>query len=317
MSHIPRHLVLVGATASGKSSLAVQCARKKDAAIISLDSMQIYRGMEIGTGVIPEVERIGVEHHMISCREPSQAYSVKHFQSDVNNVLNAHVDKRFVLVGGTGLYTHAIVDNFAFAETDDEVRAHICANYGLDENDPDEDNVAAAYAYLESVDRDAALKIDPLNVRRIVRALEAIELSGSKFSDVGEGIQKFGDPAINVVMAGLRYSRDVLRQRIVTRIDDMFNQGWVDEVQALIGQWDELTASAQNAIGYNEIMKWIVAGKNLSELDDVKELIAHRTAQFSRRQRKWFERDPRIVWIDCDDLDAPQIVAQLIDVYHG
>jgi tRNA dimethylallyltransferase len=312
-----KHLVLVGATASGKSIIAAHIASAYDQEVISLDSMQIYRGMEIGTGVIDESERAGVIHHMISCRDPRENYSVKHFQTDVMTIISDNPQNKYVLVGGTGLYTHAVVDNFAFAGTDEAIRAQVCEDWGLDESDPDDENVARAYKYLEEVDPRAAKRIDPGNVRRIVRALEAIEITGGKFSDVGEGIQTFGPPAIDVVMVGLRYSREILRQRIVQRIESMFKDGWIDEVEHLLGIWPEMTAPAQNAIGFSLIYDWIMRGKHTNELDTVKEKIAHRTAQFSRRQRKWFERDPRIVWVDCDGLSESEAKNLVLTHYQA
>ncbi len=311
-----RHLVLVGATASGKSDIAVTLAEKATppAEIISLDSMQIYKGMEIGTGVVPVGERKGIVHHMISMIEPTIDHSVKQFQQQVYDLIETHSENRYVLVGGTGLYTHAIVDGFSFAPTDILGRAAVIEKYGLDEDNPDLDKVASAYQVLREIDADAAAKIDPLNVRRIVRALESYEISGMKFSETGEGVQSFGEPRIDVALVGLRYSRDVLRERITARVDAMFEAGWGEEVKLLLKNWEGLTAPARNAIGYGLIAEWINNGEQVGAFSELKEKIVNKTAQFSRRQRKWFERDPRITWIDCDDLKQSEIIERVKSV---
>lgn len=308
--------MLVGATASGKSEVAIEIAKRSNplSEIISLDSMQIYKGMEFGTGAVPDNRRNEVVHHMISIINPTQEQSVKQFQSQVYEILDRSPDINYVLVGGTGLYTHAIVDGFKFAPTDVDSRQSVIEQYNLDEHNPDPDSVARAYEILLDLDPDAAEKIDPQNVRRIVRALEAIEISGNKFSATGGGVQEFGIPVIDVELVGLRYSRDALRERIKNRVDDMFKNGWIDEVRVLMHSWDRMTAPARNAIGYALIAEWIMAGENEHEIEDLKEKIVNKTAQFSRRQRKWFERDPRITWIDCDSLEFDQIVAEVENI---
>ncbi len=311
-----QHLVLMGATASGKSDIAIELAlhHNPHSEIISLDSMQIYKGMEIGTGVVPINERKGIVHHQIGFVEPTHEHSVKQFQSEVYDIISTYPQQHFVLAGGTGMYTHAIVDHFQFAPTDAESRAGIIEKYELDENNPDPEKVADAYEILSELDPVAADKIDPMNVRRIVRALEAIEISGIKFSETGEGVQTFAQPYLDVEMVGLRYSRDVLRERIAARVQSMVDAGWVEEVQALLPRWDELTAPARNAIGYAPIAQWIRDGGDQHYFDQLKEHIVNKTAQFSRRQRKWFERDPRITWVDCDDLSQNDIIDKVATI---
>lgn len=304
-----KSLVLVGATASGKSDVAIALANNSlETEIISLDSMQIYKGMEIGTGVVPVLDRKGISHHMTSMVDPKNEYNVKEFQSDVYSILESKIESKFILVGGTGLYTHAVVDGYAFAPSSSSARQSIIDDYGLDEKNPNETNVQVAYAKLKEVDGEAAEKIDPKNVRRIIRALEAVEVSGKLFSSSGDGVQTFGKPKIDVEIIGLRYSREVLRARIVARIEQMLSNGWIDEVKMLLPIWTEMVAPAQNAIGYIQIHDWINRGEKRSELPELRELIINKTAQFSRRQRKWFERDPRITWIECDNIGMDKII---------
>lgn len=300
------HIVIVGATASGKSSLSVDIAHELGSEIISLDSMQIYTGMEVGTGVIPVNDRRGIVHHMLTFSDPRTNYSVSQFKNDVYSLVDSAPEKRYVFVGGTGLYTHAIVDNFSFAPANSEIRQQVIEEFDLDEHNPNEQKVAQAYLYLNQVDPDSASKIDPLNVRRIIRSLESLEL-GEKFSSAGTGIQTFADPYLDVIMIGLRYTREILRKRITQRIDEMLRGGWIEEVEQLAPIFLEMTMPAQNAIGYTPLYEWIMEGKRESTFSDVREHIINKTSQFSRRQRKWFERDPRIEWIDCDELDSEAI----------
>ncbi len=307
-----RNLAIVGPTACGKSQVAIELAAKiPNTEIISLDSMQIYSGMEIGTGVVPIDDRKNIKHHMISIIEPTTNYNVKDFQKGVNTILDSNKAPSYILVGGTGLYTHAVVDGFIFAPSSEEVRQQIIKDYQLDEDNPVEKYVNAAYETLIEFDMQAAEKIDPKNVRRIIRALEAIEISGDKFSSSGKGVQTFEEPKIDVEMVGLRFSRENLRERIVLRVKEMFENGWIDEVKNLANNWERIVAPARNAIGYMQIYNWIQSGEKISELDDLQEIIVNKTVQFSRRQRKWFERDPRITWIECDNMDLSEIINQI------
>ncbi len=306
MKSFSKHIVVVGTTAAGKSSLAIELAKEFDREIISLDSMQVYKNFEIGTGVVPISEREGVEHHMISAVDPTESYSVSQFKQDVYQILD-DAKQSFVFAGGTGLYTHAVVDNFSFAPTDLEVRQRVIDQFELDEQNPDKEKVDLAYSYLEDIDPEAAKKIDPANVRRIARAIEAIWVSKDKFSSTGTGVQTFGKPYLDVKMIGLRYSRDILRERISSRVDIMFRDGWIEECEVLLKIWDQISPTAKAAIGYQPIIDWILAGKNSSSFDDLRTHIINKTAQFSRRQRKWFERDPRVVWIECDFLTDLEI----------
>lgn len=305
-----QHIAIVGATASGKSSISIELAKQFGREVISLDSMQIYRGMEIGTGVVPEPQRQGITHHMIGIIEPEEIYSVSDFQNDVKNILQT-ADSQYVFAGGTGLYTHAVIDDYSLAPTDEEVRAAIEDKFNIYEENTDPASLAKAYEHLENIDPKAAEKIDPLNVRRIVRALEVIELTGEKFSDIGEGIQTFSTPAIDVKIIGLRYSRENLKSRIQQRVEAMFEHGWVDEVEKLEPRWEDLAPNARAAIGYQYIVDFIRTGKPEDQKAEMIEKIVNKTSQFSRRQRKWFERDPRIAWIECDGKDTNIIVNEL------
>lgn len=310
MTKLKTHIVIVGPTASSKSSVAISLAKYfENPEIISLDSMQIYKGLEIGTGVVPEIERESIIHHMLSFNELTDHYNAKVFSEKVNKIISDS-DEKFILVGGTGLYTHGIIDGFNFAPADEEVRVSIIQKYDLDENDPDVSKVAFAYGVLVGLDPLAAEKIDPLNVRRIIRALEVIEISGDKFSNTFEnkGVQTFGEQKLDCKIIGLRFTKENLKIRIEKRIREMMAKGWIEEVENLIPIWNNIVMPAKMAIGYEQIKNYIDNGKKLGEFEHLIELVVNKTMQFSRRQRKWFERDPRISWIDCDELAYDEIV---------
>lgn len=313
MENLNKQIFVVGPTASSKSSVAISLAKKfNDCEIISLDSMQIYVGMEIGTGTVSLEEQRGVKHHMLSFNKVTELYNVKIFSEKVNEILNS--GNKYILVGGTGLYTHGIIDGFNFAPSENEVRESIIDKYDLEELNPNEEKVSAAYKILHEIDPLAAEKIDPLNVRRIIRALEVIEITGEKFSDTfdGNGVQTFGVPKIDCKILGLRYTRENLRIRVESRIREMIANGWIKEVKSLLAIWDQMVMPAKLAIGYQQIKDFIDNGEKEEDFEYLIELIVNKTMQFSRRQRKWFERDPRISWIDCDDLTYDEIVERAI-----
>ena len=201
--------------------------------------MQIYKGFEIGTGVIPADERKNIEHHMLSFQDPTESYNAKKFSDQVNKILNTNENK-FILVGGTGLYTHGIIDGFNFAPTDETIRQNIIEKYELDENNPNLEKVEIAYKKLQEQDPVAAEKIDMLNVRRIIRAFEVMEITGEKFSKTFKenGVQTFGEPKLDCEIVGIRYTRENLKERIEIRIREMFETGWIDEVKKLLPIWE-------------------------------------------------------------------------------
>jgi tRNA dimethylallyltransferase len=281
------HLALVGPTASGKSSLAVALARALgDVEIVSCDSMQVYRGLDIGTAKPSGTERAEVTHHMIDVTDPDDEWSVARFQKEARAAV-AEIESRgrqALLVGGTGLYFQAVVDDLRIPGEDPDVRA------GLAARTAEPGGVDAAYAELERRDPVAAARIDPHNARRIVRALEVIEVTGKPFSSFGPGVNAFGPTAFPVRIAGIWLPRAVLTERIGARVAAMRDAGLVDEVARLRRH---LGRTASQAIGYREVLAYLDDGR---PLDDALDEAARRTRSFARRQRMWFRRDPRIVW---------------------
>ena len=282
------HLALVGPTASGKSALALHVARTLgDIEIVSVDSMQVYRGLDIGTAKPTPAERHAVPHHLVDVSEPDEAWTVVRFQEAARAAV---VDieargRRALLIGGTGLYVQAVVDDLRFPGEDPDLRAE------LEAWTAQPGGVAAAYGELERTDPTAAARIDSHNARRIVRALEVIRLTGSPFSSFGPGVNAFGPTAFPVRIAGVWLPRAVLAERIDTRVSMMREAGLVQEVTGLRAR---LSRTARQAIGYKELLD---ALEGDGDMDAAFDTVGRRTRSFARRQRMWFRRDPRITWL--------------------
>jgi tRNA dimethylallyltransferase len=299
-----RHLALVGPTASGKSALSLHVAEALgDVEIVSIDSMQVYRSLDIGTAKPTSAEQGCVPHHLIDCAEPSADWSVVQHQAAARAAV-ADIEARghrALLVGGTGLYVQAVVDDLRFPGEDLALRAE------LEAWTAEPGGVAAAYAELEARDPVAAGRIDPHNARRIVRALEVIRLTGEAFSSFGPGMAGFGPTAFPVAMVGVWLPREVLGRRIEARTAAMRCGGLVDEVRSVRGG---LSRTAAQAIGYKEVLAHLDGDATEDEAFD---LIARRTRSFARRQRMWFRRDPRIEWLATTEnpcVLAPALLAR-------
>ncbi len=284
------HLAIVGPTASGKSALALGVARAfGDVEIVSVDSMQVYRGLDIGTAKATPAERAEVPHHLIDVVDPGEEWSVARFQLEARAAV-ADIERRgrrALLVGGTGLYVQAVVDPLTFPPEDRVTRAEILAEAATPAG------LAAAYEELVRLDPVAAAGIEPGNVRRIARALEVIRATGRPFSSFGNGVQEFGPTVFPVRVAGVWLARPVLATRIEQRFARMRHDGLVDEVLALAGA-GTLSRTARQAIGYQEVLAHL-SGEEPS-LEAALDAAVARTRRFARRQRMWFRRDPRIRW---------------------
>ncbi|MGO9876554.1 MAG: tRNA (adenosine(37)-N6)-dimethylallyltransferase MiaA [Acidimicrobiia bacterium] len=285
-----RHLALVGPTASGKSALALELARAADdIELVSLDSMQVYRGLDIGTAKPTSLERAEIVHHLIDVADPSQEWSVQRTQVGARAAI-ADIEargKRAMLVGGTGLYVRAVVDDLQIPPTDAALRE------SLDVAVDDDAGLAVAYARLTELDPVAAARMEPRNRRRIVRALEVIELTGRQFSSFGPGMCDYATPALSVSMLGLDVKPATLAVRIAQRFEKMRADGLVDEVRSLAPR--DLSRTAREAIGYREVLAYLAG--DIATLDDALDAAVCRTRRFARRQRKWFGRDPRVEWV--------------------
>ena len=280
-------LAVVGPTAVGKSDLAVTLARAVGGEVVNADSMQLYRGMDIGTAKLTEAERQGVPHHLLDIWPVTERAAVAEYQrlarAEIDRLLAA--GRTQVLVGGSGLYVHATLDDFEFPGTDPEIRSALEAD--LADLGP-----GALHARLAQADPGAAASILPSNGRRIVRALEVIELTGGRFAATLPGHRPHYPHTLRL---GLTEDRAVLDERITRRVDVMWERGLVDEVRALerVGLRDGVTAS--RALGYKQVLAFL-AGE-ISE-QEAREQTVRETKRFARRQESWFRRDPHVHWLD-------------------
>jgi tRNA dimethylallyltransferase len=292
-------VVIVGPTATGKSALAMELARRWMAAqIVSMDSMQVYRGMDIGTAKATAAEQAEVTHHMLDVVEPSVDFDLSQFQSAAKQAI-ADIEAAgdaALLVGGTGLYVQAVVDDLELPGQFPEMRAAL-------EDDPDTEGMHRRLAELDPV---GAARMEPTNRRRIVRALSVTLGSGRPFSSFGPGVDAY--PTTRFVQIGLDLDRDELDRRIALRYQVQLEAGLLDEVQRLLGAPGGLSRSAGQALGYKEFVDHLAGRQSLEEALAV---AIKRTRRFARRQQRWFRRDPRITWLDATE--NPQELAHQVE----
>lgn len=296
------NLVIVGSTASGKSSLAIELARRRsNVEIISIDSMAIYRGMNIGTATPTVAEQEEIPHHLINIVDPSDEFALPLFQSAVEKALEEITNRgnRAVLVGGTGLHVRAVVDRLQVPPRFLSIRDEI-------ELIPE---TAFLYRRLKDLDPLASEKIEPGNRRRIVRALEVTLGTGRPFSSFGPGLDVY--PPSPFTEIGIRMPRDLNDLRIAERYKRQIEDGFVEEVKNLVSDGRELSKTASQALGYKQIISYI-EGENT--LDEAIESAIASTRRFARRQEKWFRRDPRIQWMELQK-DPFELLEEVIKVF--
>jgi tRNA dimethylallyltransferase len=282
-------IVISGATATGKSDLAIALAQELQGEIINADSMQLYQGMDIGTAKLSFEERAGIPHHLLDIVPVKQDVTVAWYQTQargkVDDLLSQNIP--VIVVGGTGLYIKALLDDLNFPDTDPVIRQRIT----------DEAEVAGAeamHAQLATLDPAAALAIPVANIRRVIRALEVIELTGEPYTSSLPRQDSTRYP--DAIQIGLAMEREHLGERINTRVDRMWDQGLVDEVETLIDLGLLEGSTAQKAIGYSQI---IAMKHGLTTEDEAKEETKRATRQYARRQETWFSRDTRITWLSA------------------
>lgn len=283
------HLAIVGATASGKSSLALEVARRRPGTeLVSMDSMAVYRGMDVGTAAPTLAERVEVPHHLLDLVEPTEEFSVSKFQWAARAVLDdlSARSARAVLVGGTGLHVRAVVDDLEIPGRWDAVRVDL-------EAEPD---TAALHTRLGDLDPVAAGRMESSNRRRIVRALEVTLGSGRPFSSFGPGLKAY--PASPFTQVGLHLERNLLDRRIADRYRRQLDEGFLDEVRALAEVPGGLSSTAAQALGYRELLAHLRGECTLEAAIDDAEAA---TRRFARRQERWFRRDPRIEWFEVGE----------------
>jgi tRNA dimethylallyltransferase len=299
-------VAIVGPTGVGKSDLAIQVARTLSdggipAEIINADAMQLYAGMDIGTAKVPEAERMGIPHHLLDVWPVSKEASVADYQVLAREAIAGCHDRGVVplLVGGSGLYVSSVLYEFEFPGTDPDVRDAL-------EKRLQEEGVEALVAELREKDPEAAEAIDPRNSRRIVRALEVIQITGKPF---GAGLHArstlWREP---VLVMGLQRERSALSRALDERVGKMWEEGFVDEVRGLLGA-GELGVTASQAIGYRQVISFLEG--TMTRDDAVHETVSL-TKRYARRQMSWFRRDPQISWRDVDEVSRDVLVDDVV-----
>ena len=290
-------IVICGATATGKSDLAVELAKELKGHIVNADSMQLYKGMDIGTAKLSVEERKGIPHHLIDVLSVKEEASVAQYQSDARSIIDQLLEQSIpaIVVGGTGLYIKSILDDLNFPDTDPEVREKIAKQ-------AEELGADVMHARLEKLDPAAAAAIPKENVRRVVRALEVIELTGRPYT---ANLPRVGSTKYpQARQFGLVMERENLQERIDLRVESMWEQGLVREVRDLMAEGLLEGRTAQAALGYAQVIKF---AQGLMTEEEAKEETKRATRQYARRQETWFSRDERIIWIK----KAP--VAELVE----
>ncbi|KJK53341.1 tRNA delta(2)-isopentenylpyrophosphate transferase [Lentzea aerocolonigenes] len=294
-------IAVVGPTATGKSDLAVALAERFGGEVVNADAMQLYRGMDIGTAKMTLAERRGIPHHLLDVLSVTETASVAAYQRETRAVIEdlLAAGRPPVLVGGSGLYVQAVLDDLKFPGTDDAVRERFEAE--LASLGPE-----ALHQRLQTLDPAAAIAILPSNGRRIVRALEVIELTGQPFS---ANLPKPGPARYDTVQIGVDREVSELDSRVDLRVDAMFAAGLEDEVRALVrlGLRDGKTAS--RALGYQQVLS---AMDGACTIDFAAEETKRATRRFVRRQRSWFRRDQRITWLDGARPDLVEAAGNLV-----
>lgn len=287
---IRRPIAIVGPTGTGKSALALDIAERLGGEIVNADAMQLYRGMDIGTAKLPPAERRGIPHHQLDVLEVTETATVGRYQqaaaADVEAI--AARGRVAVIVGGSMLYLQSLLDEWAFPATDATVRARW-------EDRLAEVGVAALHAELARADPAAAASILPSDGRRIVRALEVVELTGQPFAASAPVI---GAPRWNTLIIGLDWCTEDLDERLALRTDAMFEGGLVEEVRGLVDHGLRTGSTASRALGYAQVLTALDAGGGDAALTEARERTFIGTRRYVRRQRSWFRRDHRIVWLD-------------------
>lgn len=297
-------VALVGTTASGKSALAHQLALESDGAIeiLSVDSMTVYRGMDIGTAKATTDQRTQVNYHLLDLIEPSQEFTVSQFQYEARQAqeLVWALGGCVLYVGGTGLYGRAVIDDLDIPGQFHGVRAELEARG---------DDVGRMYEELSRLDPVAASRMEPSNSRRVLRALEVTLGSGRPFSSYGAGLRHYGDP--RVIQIGLNCSFDVLDVRIARRFEAWMEEGLLEEVALLRERG--MSRTARQAVGYRELLRHIEEGV---ELEKCVEDAITQSRRLARRQRSWFQRDPRVEWFE-DPSDAAKRLGEVLSSPDG
>ena len=287
-------IVIVGPTAVGKTYVSVELAKRLNTEIISADSVQIYRKMNIGSAKITDKERQRIVHHMIDIVEPDENYSVSEFKEDSEKIIDSMLTnkKNPIIVGGSGLYVNSLIYDLDFGvKSDEKLRDYY--NQFVMENGKD-----ALYEKLKQIDPTAADKIHKNNIKRVIRALEVCDITGIKFSELNTDIRKPSNK-YECILVGLFMDRKILYERINQRVDEMISEGLVEEVKDLLDKGYTKNLVSMQAIGYKEIIDYIEGNSTLEEAVNV---LKRNTRRFAKRQYTWFLKDENVKWFEIEDI---------------
>jgi tRNA dimethylallyltransferase len=304
-----KRLAICGASATGKTALALALAeRLGDAELVSVDSMCVYREMDIGTAKPLGRERAVARWHLLDLVDPSEEFSVSRFQAEARAAISG-IEARghhSLLVGGTGLYHRAVIDDLDIPEKWPELAADLARQAS------EEGGLDSIRERLAELDPLAASRIEPNNERRLIRALEVTLGSGRPFSSFGPGLTDYGDTPF--LLIGLRRGREETGRRLEARLDEQLRDGFVDEVRRLAARNPPLSRTARQALGYRELLTHVEEGVSLAE---ARGEALRRMRLFTKRQESWFGRDPRIQWLDADRPDLADAALELLDGHAG
>ena len=296
---------IVGPTAVGKTRIAIEVAKRLNAEIISCDSMQIYRDLDIGTAKASPEEQNGIVHHLIDVVEPDEEYSVARFQEQAKSIIQELNQKQRLplLVGGTGLYYQALVDDYTFYPLESHQKIRRQWN-----NIIKEEGLEYAYNYLQSIDPGYAAAISSNDQKRIVRAIEVYQLTGQPFS----ALQTKSQYTYQLAVVGLYLEREQLYERINLRVEQMLDNGLIKEVTLLRDKGYNLNHNSMQALGYKQVFSYLEGFLSEEEmLDEIK----RETRRYAKRQLTWFRKDPRIHWINPGEYSNDDLLLENISSY--
>lgn len=308
MKQTNKVIAIVGPTASGKTALSIELAKRLNGEIINGDAMQVYKGLNIGTAKITEDEKEGIPHHLFDIKEPTDSFSVAEYQSTVRNCIEEiqNRDKQPIIVGGTGLYIQSVLFDFRFTDEagDEKIRAE------LEEELKTEGGAERLYNRLQKLDPASAEKIHPNNHRRLIRALEIIEVTGKTKNEHEQGAG--AAPKYDHLIVGLDLDREVLYERINRRVDLMMEEGLLEEARGL---WENGIRDVQSvqAIGYKELYQHF---EGFLSLEEAIELIKKHTRHYAKRQMTYFRNKVEISWFDAHS-DKGKIIDGILSILKG
>lgn len=284
----PKVIVIVGPTASGKTAISIELAKKINGEIVSADSMQIYKKMDIGTAKPTEEEKENIKHYMIDIIEPNEAFNVAKYKEMAQKAIDEIISKGKtpIVIGGTGLYINTLINGIEFKEieTDKTYREQL-------EKEAKENGIDIVYKKLQEIDPEAAKNIDKNNIRRVIRALEIYKLTGKTKTQLDK--ESIKEVQYDYKIFGMLWEREELYDRINKRIDIMIENGLIDEVKELTQKY-KISNTAMQGIGYKEVIEYL---ENKISIEDMKEKLKMETRRYAKRQITWFKKDKRITWI--------------------